>query len=78
MKTLHLINILAYGLYAGFLLSVAFIEATLRSVPASTYVIVEQVKHTNLNLLAMILIFIIIIASLSLLILSRTRRSVFF
>jgi uncharacterized membrane protein len=69
------LNVLAYGLYAGFLLSVAFIEATLRIAPASTYVIVEQVKQANLNALAMLLLISVVVCSLALLVLIPSRRS---
>jgi hypothetical protein len=69
------LNVLAYGLYAGFLLSVAFIEATLRIAPASTYVIVEGVKHANLNVLAMVLLISVVVCSLALLVLIPSRRS---
>jgi uncharacterized membrane protein len=75
IAVLLFVDVLAYGLYAGFLLSVAFIEATLRSAPAFTYVIVEQVKHANLNVLAMILLISSIVCSLVLLVLIPSRRS---
>ena len=40
------------GLYAGFLLAVLVLEATLRGATAEVYVVVQQVKHADLDLLA--------------------------
>ena len=50
------LNLLTSGLYAGFLLSVLFLEIAVREVPGETYTLVQQVKHTNLNVLAAILL----------------------
>ena len=68
-------NLLFAGIYAGFLVSVLFVEAALRGFPPAVYVVVEQVKHTNLNLLAAGSLAGLIATSLLLLALLRPVRS---
>ncbi len=52
IPTARFVTLLFGGLYAGFLLAVLFLEATLRGAAAEVYVVVQQAKHANLNLLA--------------------------
>ena len=63
------------GLYAGFLLAVLFLDATLRGAAAEVYVVVQQAKHANLNLLAAATITPTIAGGALLLLLVRPRRS---
>lgn len=48
-NALHFLNLLFGGLYAGFLVGVLFIELALRRYGGEIYTLVEQVKHTYLD-----------------------------
>ena len=69
------ITLLFGGLYAGFLLAVLFLEATLRGATAEVYVVVQHVKHANLDLLATATITPTIVGGVLLLLLVRPWRS---
>ena len=69
------VTLLFGGLYAGFLLAVLVLEATLRGATEEVYVVVQQVKHANLNLLAAATITPTIAGGVLLLLLMRPRRS---
>jgi ABC-type dipeptide/oligopeptide/nickel transport system permease component len=70
-----LIGLLFSGLFAGFLLAVLVLEASMRSLPAAGYVAVRHVELAHLDDLATVLLPVALLATATLAVITVVRRA---
>jgi uncharacterized membrane protein len=70
-----LVGVLFSGLFAGFLLAVLVLEASMRSLPAAGYVLVRHVELAHLDDLATVLLPVVLLATATLAVITVVRRA---